>query len=233
MILESPTTISINEPLEGVWKFLRPPGHHPFAFDFVKAGSDKKRTHRKSKLHFVFGRVLSEAYYCWEEPIYSPISGKVIRVGKDWPDHEYTNLWNTIKVWYNATFKFKPREENGVLDIRPNAGNYVMIQSDDDYILFLAHFRNNSITVRQGERVQVGDQLGLVGNSGNSTAPHLHINLFDQMDDPFDAKVLPFVFNNYEIRSDQDTWINSSASVPKVGSLVKFKRVTNRSTQTA
>jgi len=180
-------------------------------------------------LHFIFNRIPSKDYYCWKEPIVSPISGEVIRVGNDWHDHEYTNLWNTIKIWYNATYKFRPKKENGILDIRPNAGNHVMIKSDSGYIVFLAHFKNNSISVKQGQRVAQGERIGLVGNSGNSTAPHLHINLFDQMDDPFTSKVLPFRFSAYKTLTSQGQWVSFVESVPQVGALVKFQRITSHS----
>ncbi len=83
MCYEHETKISIGAPLEGEWKFLRPPGHHPFAFDFVKTDFDHKKTHGKSLLHFVLSRIPSEDYFCWEEPIVAPISGEVIRVADD------------------------------------------------------------------------------------------------------------------------------------------------------
>jgi len=216
------TKISIGAPLEGDWKFLRPPGHHPFAFDFVKTNSNYKKTHSRNLLHFMFYRIPSKDYYCWGEPVVSPISGEVIRVGDDWHDHEYTNLWNTIKIWYNATYKFRPKKENGILDIRPNAGNHVMIESDAGYIVFMAHLKNNSVTVKKGQRVEQGERIGLVGNSGNSTAPHLHINLFDQMEDPFESKVLPFVFHAFQTLNSRSEWVSCEESVPQVGSLVKF-----------
>lgn len=224
MYSEHKTKISIGAPLEGEWRFLRPPGHHPFAFDFVKTDSGHKNTHGKSSLHFLFNRIPSKDYYCWEDPIIAPISGEILRVGDDWQDHEYTNLWNTIRIWYNATYKWHPRKVNGDLDIRPNAGNHVMIKADAGYIVFLAHIRNNSITVNPGHRVECGERLGLVGNSGNSTAPHLHINLFDQMEDPFTSKVLPFVFGSFQTFTSQGQWVNCAESVPKVGAVIKFQR---------
>ena len=215
--------ITIGPPLDGEWKFLRPPGHHPFAFDFVQTDLSHKKTHRKSSLRFILSHIEAADYFCWEKPVYAPISGEVIRVGQDWPDHSKTNLWCTIKIWYNATYRFRPKMNNGILDIRPNAGNHIMIKSEKGYIVFLAHLRNGSIQVVEGQRVKQGDRLGVVGNSGNSTAPHLHLNLFDQMDDPFKAQVLPFVFTDYLQLSQNTRWENCSQSVPAVGACIKFK----------
>jgi len=119
-------------------------------FDFVKTSSDRKSTHTKRTINFLFGKIPSSDYYCWEKPVLSPVSGKVIRSSDGWKDHAYTNLWKTIVIWYNATYKFRPRERNGRLDIRPNAGNHVMIETDDGYTFqYDSEFlkRNISISV--------------------------------------------------------------------------------------
>jgi len=43
--------------------------------------------------------------------------------------------------------------------------------------LFFAHFKQNSIRVKQGQIIKQGELLGLCGNSGNSSEPHLHFHL--------------------------------------------------------
>lgn len=214
--------ISIHPPLKGEWKFMRPPGHHPYAFDFVQIDAKRKSSHSSSKLRFFVSRISSNRFFCWNKPVYAPIDGKVIRVGNGWKDHEYTNIWKTIQLWYNATYKFKPKEENGRLDIRPNAGNHVMIQGKEGYIVFLAHLKNQSILVTEGEQVRQGQEIGMLGNSGNSTMPHLHINVFDQMDNPFKAEVLPFVFSTYETLDRDGVWVEHKSSIPRVGTIVRF-----------
>lgn len=214
--------ISIHPPLIGEWKFLRPPGHHPYAFDFVQMDGKRKSSHDSSKLRFFTSRILSNRFFCWNKPVFAPINGKIIRVGNGWKDHEYSNIWKTIQLWYNATYKFKPTEKNGLLDIRPNVGNYVMIQGEEGYIVFLAHLRNQSILVTEGEYVRQGQVIGKVGNSGNSTMPHLHINLFDQMENPFKAKVLPFVFSKYETIDHDGLWVEKKSSIPNAGMFVRF-----------
>ena len=215
-------TISIHPPLQGEWKILQPPGHHPDAFDFVQMDGKRKSSHDASKLRFFVGHIPSNRFFCWNQPVFAPIDGTVIRVGKGWQDNQYSNLWKTIQLWYNATYKFRPKEENGRLDIRPNAGNHVMIQAPDGHLVFLAHLRNQSISVTEGEQVKQGQPIGMVGNSGNSTMPHLHINVFDQMDDPFKAAVLPFVFSSFEVLDKTGKWVENKSSLPQAGTSVRF-----------
>lgn len=55
-------------------------------------------------------------------------------------------------------------------------GNHVMIDCGE-YAVLLAHFRNGSLRVREGEGVTKGQELGEAGNSGQSTEPHLHVHV--------------------------------------------------------
>jgi murein DD-endopeptidase MepM/ murein hydrolase activator NlpD len=45
--------------------------------------------------------------------------------------------------------------------------------------VLLAHLQHGSVAVATGDPVTVGDPIGRVGNSGNTTEPHLHIHAFD------------------------------------------------------
>ncbi len=56
-------------------------------------------------------------------------------------------------------------------------GNAVFIQHRENEISVLAHFKMGSIRVKAGETVKKGQVLGLCGNSGNSSEPHLHYHL--------------------------------------------------------
>lgn len=219
-------SIPIHPPLQGIWKILRPPGHHPYALDFIQLGQERNSPHNTAALRFYVHRIPAPSFYCWNKPVYSPVTGTVIRVGTGWKDHASTNIWKTIWRWYKATFCFRPVELDGVLDIRPNVGNYLMIQTEEGYIVFMAHLRDQSIQVSEGSQVQRGDLIGRVGNSGNTTMPHLHLNLFDQMTDPFSAKVLPFVFTQYEQLSDDGHWLQSGPGLPEPGMSVRFVSIT-------
>lgn len=57
-------------------------------------------------------------------------------------------------------------------------GNHVILTCGELNVE-LAHFMQGSVTVATGDRVAVGDPLGKVGNSGNTTEPHLHIHAVD------------------------------------------------------
>ena len=54
------------------------------------------------------------------------------------------------------------------------SGNFVRILHDDGTMGVYLHLTRNSVAVREGQRVALGDKLALSGNTGNSTGPHLH-----------------------------------------------------------
>ena len=58
----------------------------------------------------------------------------------------------------------------------PAPGNHVVIASEDGDEVLLAHLKLSSVAVRKGESVAEGETVGRVGNSGDSSEPHLHIH---------------------------------------------------------
>jgi hypothetical protein len=75
------------------------------------------------------------------------------------------------------------------------AGNYVIVEHAGGECSFYAHLIPNSIKVKEGDKVKQGQVLGLLGNSGNSTAPHLHFQLMKGTDF-LTARGLPCHFTN-------------------------------------
>lgn len=47
--------------------------------------------------------------------------------------------------------------------------------------MLLAHLRRGSVCVRPGDTVNAGQQIGECGNSGNSTQPHVHVQVIDSL----------------------------------------------------
>jgi murein DD-endopeptidase MepM/ murein hydrolase activator NlpD len=55
-------------------------------------------------------------------------------------------------------------------------GNYVLISHHSGWQSFYGHM--NSIAVRSGQAVAIGQRIGYVGTTGYSTGPHLHFSVF-------------------------------------------------------
>jgi hypothetical protein len=77
-------------------------------------------------------------------------------------------------------------------------GNEVVLELAPGVYAFYAHLQPGSIRVQVGETVTSGQVLGLLGNTGNSTAPHLHFQLADGPD-VLTATSLPFVIDHYTL----------------------------------
>jgi murein DD-endopeptidase MepM/ murein hydrolase activator NlpD len=78
------------------------------------------------------------------------------------------------------------------------AGNYVVIRIGPRRYLLYAHMVPGSLRVREGQQVRRGQVIGLLGNSGNSSTPHLHFQVSDRPGfAPVDS--LPFVFNRFAL----------------------------------
>jgi murein DD-endopeptidase MepM/ murein hydrolase activator NlpD len=76
------------------------------------------------------------------------------------------------------------------------AGNYVILDLGGERYALYAHLQAGSLRVAKGERVRCGQPLGLVGNSGNSTAPHLHVHVCDAPA-PLTCEGQPYVIDRF------------------------------------
>lgn len=77
-------------------------------------------------------------------------------------------------------------------------GNHVILDIGGGRFAFYAHLRPGSLRVKTGDRVSRGTTIGLVGNSGNSTEPHLHFHLSDG-NSPLGAEGIPYVHESLEL----------------------------------
>ena len=85
------------------------------------------------------------------------------------------------------------------------AGNHVMLRCAEADVL-LGHLQSGSVRVRAGVNVAIGDWLGLVGNSGNTGEPHLHIHAQSRgtAKAPLAGKPRPIQFNDrFPVRGDR------------------------------
>jgi murein DD-endopeptidase len=77
-------------------------------------------------------------------------------------------------------------------------GNSVILDIGEGRYAAYAHIIPGTVTVRIGESVHQGQVIGKLGNSGNSTGPHLHFHLCNGRDGIF-SEGLPFSFASYEL----------------------------------
>jgi murein DD-endopeptidase MepM/ murein hydrolase activator NlpD len=78
------------------------------------------------------------------------------------------------------------------------AGNAVIVRVGEGQYAIYAHLRPGSIRVKQGDAVSASDELGRIGNSGHSLAPHLHFHVADGPD-VFASEGLPFVIPAFQL----------------------------------
>lgn len=91
-------------------------------------------------------------------------------------------------IWTNEQFA-----DN---DHIPGHENLVVIQHADGTVMRYAHLTINGVEVAQGAAVQPGELLGFSGNSGNSSGPHLHIDLLRNSVNFSKSNTLPLTFRN-------------------------------------
>ncbi len=110
-------------------------------------------TNDKGKTYKTDGK-LNEDYYAFGKQLFAPCDGEVVLVVDGVKDN-VPGIMNPIYV----------------------PGNTVIIKTVNNEYLFFAHFKQQSIVVKQGQKVKQGQLLGLCGNSGNSSEAHLHFHI--------------------------------------------------------
>ncbi len=127
---------------------------------------------KDGRSHSGDGKALTD-YYCYGQPILAPAAGVVVTAVDTLPDQPI-----------------------GSRDPAHAAGDHVVIDHGNGEFSLLAHMQPHSLQVKVGQRVKAGDVLGLAGNSGNTSEPHLHVHLMTgpSMDR---ADGLPMPFSDY------------------------------------
>lgn len=145
----------------------------------------------------------NEEWHCYGAKVTSATAGKVVAVSNGMPDETPNVL---------------PENVHEPVDY---GGNHVTVQVEDGVWAFYGHLIADSIAVAVGDRVVAGELLGLLGNSGNSTAPHLHFGLLDGPD-PLANNSLPMVFDFYTLlgvldEGARDTFLAPAGPASTVG----------------
>jgi hypothetical protein len=79
---------------------------------------------------------------------------------------------------------------------RTAGGNYLVINIGHGHFAFYAHMQPHSLRVHVGQHVKRGEVIGLLGNTGNSDAPHLHFHIMNGPG-PLSSDGLPFELRSF------------------------------------
>ena len=120
----------------------------------------------------------ADNWFAWGAEVRTPVEGRVVAVRDDLPDNRL-----------RADGGIEPAA--GASEAR--LGNHVVVELAPEVFLLLAHLQQGSVRVEPGDRVWAGALLGRIGISGESTWPHLHVQL-QRGADPLDSEPLPLVF---------------------------------------
>ncbi|MCH8021612.1 M23 family metallopeptidase, partial [candidate division KSB1 bacterium] len=105
-------------------------------------------------------------------------------------------------------------------------GNYVLLDLGNNQFALYAHLIPGSIRVQAGVQVKRGDVIGLLGNSGNSTEPHLHFHIskvFDtQRNSGLNGIGLPFVFELFTIQGNSSFLGDRQMELPIEDAIIRF-----------
>jgi hypothetical protein len=77
-------------------------------------------------------------------------------------------------------------------------GNHVVIDHGGGLYSFYAHLQKGSIEVEVGDEIRAGSELGLLGNTGNSSAPHMHFHVMNGPS-PLGSEGVPYVFDSFRL----------------------------------
>ena len=144
-----------------------------FAIDWVKMADDGTR--------FTGDPLKNASYYAWGSEAIAVADGIVVETKDSIPENVP-----------GATSRAVP------ITLETVGGNHVILDLGKGRYAFYAHLQPGSLRVKLGERVRRGQVLGLVGNSGNSTEPHLHFHVSDA-NSPLGSEGLPYGYDSFEL----------------------------------
>ncbi len=159
-----------------------------FAIDWMLVGPNGD-THRDDATR-------NENYWGFDQPVFAVADGEVTEVVDSIPDHA-------------------PHVLPGTVTLANIAGNHVILRIAPHRYVLYAHLERGSVRVHPGERVRRGQTIAKLGDSGQTTAPHLHIHVADG-NSVLSAEGVPWVLSSYEDLGSGNTFeVNAHPDTPR------------------
>ena len=93
--------------------------------------------------------------------------------------------------------------EPSTITIETVDGNHVILDLGGGRFAFYAHLQKNSIKVHPGDEVKKGAVLGKLGNTGNTSAPHLHFHIMNRPS-ALASDGLPYLIDAFDFSGQVD-----------------------------
>jgi hypothetical protein len=215
--LDNPVVVEL--PLRGEWSVERSPADRipshgtdllgqRYAYDLVR--TDHRRgfhVHPAGTLRWLLVGGRTRDCYGWGQPVHAAFDGVIVQAVDGVAERQWLHLVRESWLAVKTTVGFARRG----LDPARLAGNHVIMATAGTYALY-AHLAPGSVAVTGGQRVGVGEVIGRVGHTGNSTAPHLHFHLMDSAD-PLRATGIPCAFAAYLV-AHEGQWQRVERGIP-------------------
>ncbi len=144
-----------------------------FAIDYVKVGDDQRT--------FTGDQLSNASYHAYGQDALAVGDGIVVATKDGIPENIPGANSRAVAI-----------------SLETVGGNHVIVDLGGGRFAFYAHLQPGSLRVKLGERVRTGQVVGLVGNSGNSTEPHLHFHLSDG-NSPLGSEGVPYIHESFEL----------------------------------
>lgn len=156
----APGAVTLGSPVRGTWMAASAGRsglvNHHYGLDQQRDAIDLAIPFERDSAHPPTRLTDFPAY---GQPLYAPADGVMVRVSDGQPDQPI-----------------------GSSDTARPLGNHLVLQVGAERYVLMAHLRAGDIAVSEGQRVHRGQLLAAVGNSGNTSEPHLHLQVQSGLD---------------------------------------------------
>jgi hypothetical protein len=145
-----------------------------YAIDWIQLGGDGNS--------FTGDQRKNSSYHAWDQEIHAVANGKIVAVKDGIPENVPNSGKTAVPITYETL-----------------AGNHIIQDLGDGHFAAYAHLRPGTLKVKVGDTVHAGSVLAHLGNTGNSSEPHLHFQVCDAPSFPA-SEGLPFAINGFTLQ---------------------------------